>query len=93
MHEGCCLEAGFQPIVTCEVDEPAAIGGLVGSGLGIAFFPAPAKTFMSDKIVFLTIEEPICQRTLQLSWNEQKYFSKAAIAFKAFVVDYFSNCD
>lgn len=35
--DGLCQEAGFEPNVVCEVDEPLAVISLVRAGLGVAF--------------------------------------------------------
>lgn len=90
--ENLCQQAGFTPDVTCEIDEPAAIPVLVSSGLGVALVPEHAKSLdMGTSIVFLKIEEPFCQRTMQLCWHEKRYLSGAARVFQDFVINYFTN--
>lgn len=85
-----CAEAGFVPRVVCEGDEPTSIGSLVAAGLGVAFLPAAARR-NNGSLVFLSIEEPVCMRTMQLAWLEGRYVSGAARSFRDFVITYFAS--
>lgn len=85
-----CKIAGFSPNIICECDEPAALGGLVNTGLGVSFMPAAAKT--EDRwLHMLHIEEPRLTWTLYVTWMEKHYLSQAAKAFFSFVSTYFAK--
>ncbi len=87
-----CLQAGFTPQAICEVDEPAAIRGLVRVGLGVAFLPAVSWTVVGEPDpVPLHITAPLCQRTLTLAWRDDRYLSAAAQQFRQFVIEYFAQ--
>jgi DNA-binding transcriptional LysR family regulator len=87
-----CRQAGFAPHIVCEVDEPAAIRGLVRAGLGVAFLPAASWRIVGEPDpVPLHIEAPTCQRILQLAWRDGRYLSAAARQFRAFVIAYFAR--
>ena len=87
-----CQQAGFRPKVTFEGDEPSTIQGLVSAGLGVAFMPALSWRQASEAtMVRLHISDPICQRTIGLSWHEHHYLSQAAGQFREFVINYFTQ--
>jgi DNA-binding transcriptional LysR family regulator len=87
-----CRQAGFTPQVVCEVDEPAAIRGLVRAGLGIAFLPAVSwRSGGEPDPLPLHISAPACQRILRLAWREDRYLSVAARQFRRFVLGYFAQ--
>lgn len=85
-----CRLAGFTPNIVCEGDEPAATSGLVRTGLGVAFLPIAAKKELPP-LTLLHIEEPICQWTSHLLWNEKHYLSLAAQTFREFVVQHYAQ--
>ncbi|NRS19293.1 LysR family transcriptional regulator [Brevibacillus sp. HB1.2] len=85
-----CREAGFLPNIVCEGDEPAAISGLVRTGLGVAFLPIAAKKELPP-LTLLHIEEPVCQWTPHLVWHEKHYLSLAAQTFREFVVQHYAQ--
>lgn len=86
-----CKRAGFTPNIICECDEPAAIGNLVNAGLGVALLSATAIKEQSPSLISLTIKDQCCNRTLQLAWNEKRYFSKAALQFREYVIQHFAG--
>ena len=87
-----CRQAGFSPHVVCEVDEPAAIRGLVKAGLGVAFLPAVSwRAGVEPGPAPLHITAPTCQRMLRLTWRDYRYLSVAAQQFRAFVIEYFAR--
>jgi len=87
-----CRQAGFSPHIVCEVDEPAAIRGLVKAGLGVAFLPAVSWRVGGELgPAPLHIAAPTCQRTLRLTWRDDRYLSVAAQQFREFVIEYFTR--
>lgn len=85
-----CKKAGFIPNIICESDEPAALGRLVNTGLGVSFMPAAAKT-EDPCLHLLHVEEPELVWTLYLTWLEKHYLSQAAQTFSHFVIAYFTK--
>ncbi|MFD2656588.1 LysR family transcriptional regulator [Gracilibacillus thailandensis] len=91
MTDSFCKEADFTPNIVCEVDELSAISHFLRTGIGVAFLP---QTFFEDKnppYHLVHIDEPVCQRTYQIAWLEDRYLAKAACTFRDYVVDYFND--
>ncbi|AIQ17544.1 LysR family transcriptional regulator [Paenibacillus sp. FSL H7-0357] len=87
-----CKHSGFTPHVIFESDDPSTVRGLIRAGQGIAFIPAitwGGSTGTSMKL--LHIEEPVCERTLSLSYTVERYLPQAARLFRQFAIDYFAN--
>ena len=82
-------EAGIQPNLAFEGDEPDTIAGLVAAGLGISILPDMKGTDM--KIAKIPIDPPEYERIIALAWIDRPYLSPAAIQFKSFIFDYFST--
>jgi DNA-binding transcriptional LysR family regulator len=89
VNETICRKAGIWRNVVCEVEEPAAVDQLVRAGLGVAFVPA-GKGDQRPAYPLLKIDEPNCRRDYLVSWKEERYLSKAARAFMAFLADHFA---
>lgn len=90
MTDEFCRQAGFAPHIVCEVDEHSAVSHFIRTGIGIAFFPES----IGDKITSfptIRIDQPVCQRTYQISWLRDRYLSKAAQTFREYVVSYFTE--
>lgn len=89
-----CRQAGFTPNITFESNTAEVICSLVKSGFGNAFIPAywwgGANTKSLGK---LHVDNPICQRTIWLSWVKDRYLSIAARDFRDFVLEYFSKAN
>lgn len=87
-----CRQAGFDPDVAFEVEDPLSIRGLVKERLGIAFFSSlTLKTIKDPAIVPLRINTPSCFRTIGLTWNKQRYHSPLTDRFYQFVIQYFAR--
>lgn len=87
-----CKYAGFTPHVVFESDDPATVRGLIKAGQGIAFIPAITwGGSTGSSMVLLHIEEPICKRTLSLTYTEERYLPQAARLFRQFAIDYFAK--
>lgn len=81
--DGYFRRAGFTPRVGCEADEPAAIEDFVAAGLGVAPIPGllkPTPDHAATRRVPIT--EPDCALTVGIAWNESRYLSDAARAFR-----------
>ncbi|WP_078592930.1 LysR family transcriptional regulator [Evansella clarkii] len=91
MTDDFCKKAGFTPKIVCEVDELSAISHFIRTGIGVAFLP---ETLIENKklpIRLLQIDKPVCQRTYQIAWLENRYLSIAAQKFRDFVYHYFND--
>lgn len=87
-----CKYSGFTPNIIFESDDPATVRGLIKASQGIAFIPSISwggSTGNSMKL--LHIEEPICQRTISLTFKTERYLPKASCLFRQFTIDYFSK--
>jgi len=57
-------QAGLQPTIVCEGDEPAASQDLISAGLGIGLLPAIAqRTAIHAPVAWLHLDAPACHRT------------------------------
>jgi DNA-binding transcriptional LysR family regulator len=79
-----CVRAGFQPTITFEGEESMTVSGFVAAGLGIAI--VPGVTPSSHGVVRLHISEPAARRTIGIAWRADRYLSRAARAFRDFVL-------
>lgn len=89
-----CRQAGFVPNIIYEgsvtTEEPKA---LVSSRLGIALLP-PIHKWSSPFVsypVFIHVQEPVCTRTIGLSYVRNRHLPEAARQFISYVVDYFKE--
>lgn len=83
-----CHKGGFTPKIVCECDEPAGIVNLVAAGLGVSFFLAAEHEKQDLPVKLLRIKDINEQSVLQLVWKEKKYFSKAAVHFREYVIQH-----
>jgi DNA-binding transcriptional LysR family regulator len=85
-------EAGLQPVIACETDEPAAIRPLVATGLGAGLLPTVSRRDNPrHAVAWLHLDVPDCQRTLRLAWRRGVYLSAAARAFRDAAVAWFGQ--
>ncbi|MGN6713859.1 LysR family transcriptional regulator [Anaerocolumna jejuensis] len=80
---------GFTPKVICECSESSAIVNLVAAGIGISFYPCVEEKMKQQPIVLLKIKDLKYKNILQIAWKKKRYFSKAAINFRDYVINYF----
>ncbi|MDK8191181.1 LysR family transcriptional regulator [Paenibacillus sp. UMB7766-LJ446] len=85
-----CLAAGYVPKYVYEGDEPARLTALVEAEIGLAFIPGTARN-PQERIVYLPIEDQNLVREIALLSLKNRYISKAAIAFRSVVIDYFGG--
>ena len=87
-----CQQAGFRPQIVFESDEPAVIRGLIKAGLGIAFVPAISwHGSIGEAVTEIPIAEPLCQRTIGLSWLAERTLPRVVQHFCAFATQYFAQ--
>jgi DNA-binding transcriptional LysR family regulator len=81
-------EAGVEPTITCEGDEPAAIRGLISAGLGIGLLPSVSRRATAQPpVAWLRVDAPGCRRTLRFVWRDDTYLSVAAQRFREFAIE------
>jgi LysR family transcriptional regulator, transcription activator of glutamate synthase operon len=85
--------AGMKPNYVCEVSDPAAKISLVKAGLGLSLVGACNKSDDSPlaELLLLGIDSPACQSSFFLVWHDKHYLSKAALAFRDFIVQFFDQ--
>jgi DNA-binding transcriptional LysR family regulator len=84
--------ARVEPSFACESDEPAAIRGLIGAGLGIGLLPVIARETASEPVVAWTrVQASGCRRTVSLVWRRDAYLSLAAQHFRDMVINRFAD--
>lgn len=85
-----CRLAGFTPRVIFESDDPGTVRGLIKAGQGIGFIPAISwGGTTGSSVALVQIEEPVCQRTIGLSWAESRVPSDTVRLFSDFTLGYF----
>lgn len=85
-----CKSAGFEPTISCEVDDTTVMSAFVKAGMGVALLTEPAK-LKEPSLVLLPIEQPVCQRAFLLAWSRHHYLSKAAHTFRDFLIRYYAD--
>lgn len=94
MTDRFCLQAGFKPKSTFEVDDLTIVRGLVAAGLGVAFIPALAlRSITGVNVVPLHVTNMHCQRTIGLTQIKKRYLTGAARVFRTFVIAYFARLE
>lgn len=90
MTDELCLRAGFAPKMVCEAEESKVLIDLVRSGLGIALLPK-SLIDSDESLHHVHIQEPVARRTYYLTWKKDRYVSKAAAAFRDFLLRHFAD--
>jgi DNA-binding transcriptional LysR family regulator len=78
-------QAGFVPEIAFEGEEVATLQGLVGAGFGVALTPK-GSVGRSELVVSLSVREPVCRRSIGLSWRHGRYMSSKAMHFREHVI-------
>jgi len=85
-------DAGVEPTIVCEGDEPYAIRELISAGAGIGLMPAMARHLAPDPAVaWLHLDAPGCQRTLSLVWRADAYLLAAARTLITLATSHFQS--
>lgn len=87
-----CERAGITPNIIFECDNPSTVRGLIGAGLGIAFWPRISwGPLYDDYVKALHIKDIDCRRTVLMRTPEGKKISGTAQLFLNFTMKYFYN--
>ncbi len=85
-------QAGLQPTITCEGDEPGAIQFMISAGLGIGLIPAMScQAGTHAPVAWVHLDTPDCSRSLTLAWRQGAYLSAAAQYFRDFAIAHFGQ--
>lgn len=92
MTDAFCKLAGFVPKIIFESDDPSTVRKFIKTGQGVAFVPSISWiSILKTHVTMLHIEDPICERTIQLNWYSDRYMSEAVKSFRQFTIDYFAK--
>ena len=73
-----CRQAGFEPRIIFESDNPAAVKNMVCSNMGICFWPEFSwGNLQKGSAVLLEIEQPLCEREIIFKCRENKLDNRA----------------
>ncbi|AUY48545.1 LysR family transcriptional regulator [Streptomyces sp. CB01881] len=85
-------QAGVEPVIVCEGDEPGAVVNLVAAGMGVALLPAMARASeVRAPLCWVRLAEPGCHRELRLVRDGAAHHPAAARLFGAFAVHHFGR--
>ncbi|MGI8713064.1 MAG: LysR family transcriptional regulator [Solirubrobacteraceae bacterium] len=84
-------DAGFEPRVTLESNEPRRVRRLVSRGLGVAILPHSDAIGPGADIVVATLAGPSLRRDITLAWREGRRHPPAASAFLELARDTFTE--
>jgi DNA-binding transcriptional LysR family regulator len=74
-------QAGFEPRVTLELNEPRRIRGLVSRGMGVAILPRSDAEATGTEVAVATLTAPSLTRDITLAWRAGRRLSPAAREF------------
>ena len=81
-----CRLCGFEPNVVISCDDPYYVRKYISQNMGIALAPALSwKGRFRENTRLIPIETPTITTTSYLLWNEHRYQSSAARAFRSFL--------
>ena len=87
-----CQKAGFTPHIVFESDNPSIVRGLIGMGLGVAFWPRITWGPVHDDFVkTLHIKDLDCRRSVLISVPKGKQIAGTVQLFLAFAKEFFSE--
>ena len=87
-----CRQAGFEPRIIFESDNPAAVKNMVCSNMGICFWPEFSwGNLQKGSAVLLEIEQPVCQREIIFKCKDNKLDNRAVVDFFEFLQEFFDR--
>ena len=87
-----CRQAGFEPRIIFESDNPAAVKNMVCSNMGICFWPEFSwGNLQKGSAVLLEIEQPLCERENIFKCRENKLDNRAVRDFFEFLQEFFDR--
>ena len=87
-----CRQAGFEPRIIFESDNPAAVKNMVCSNMGICFWPEFSwGNLQKGSAVLLEIEQPLCEREIIFKCRENKPDNRTVKDFFEFLQEFFDK--
>ena len=87
-----CRRAGIRPQAVFESNSPESVRNLIAAGLGIGFWPEFTwGRIEGEQVKLLEIVEPVCQRDIIISYNQNKVDSGNVVEFFEFLKDFFEE--
>lgn len=84
-----CQQVGFQPKIIFESDNPAAVKNMIAANIGIGFWPEHTwGKLEGDNVLLLEISNPVCQRDILFTCNNNKADNSNVEDFFAFLRKY-----
>lgn len=92
LTEKLCRQAGFNPNIVFETDISTNLMELVNSNMGVALLPRLQWSDVQPELsVSIPIKEPVCSRTIALSFVKDHYLSGNSIQFKDYLINFFKK--
>ncbi|QSX35412.1 hypothetical protein JYB87_05325 [Shewanella avicenniae] len=89
MNDKACQQASFTPNVVFESFDSNVRSLLVRTGVGVALLPEICwRSDVPAQLIKLLIDHEAMQRSILLSWMDNRYLSPAARDFCGFVGEY-----
>ncbi len=87
-----CMMAGFEPRIVFESDSPDAVKNMIGSSIGIGFWPEFTwGNINSEQVKLLPIDDPECKRDIVISYKNIKSDDTYSKDFYEFLKSYFTE--
>lgn len=81
-----CQDAGFEPNIIYESDNPEAVRNLIAAGLGVGFWPQYSWALPDSKHVrLIPIKSPVCRRQIVTTISENGKHNPAIAEFHSFL--------
>jgi len=92
--EKLCHQSGFTPNIIFESDITTSLVELVSFNLGVALLPVSERNSSIENFpIPIQITEPVCTRTIALSYVKGRYMPKATSHLIDYIVNYFKNVE
>jgi Transcriptional regulator len=91
LTEELCKEAGFSPNIVFESHVSSGLIELININLGVSLLPIPKWSSPINNLPVALHIEPVCTRTIALSYIKGRFMPKATKHFIDFIVNYFKN--
>ncbi|GKH47982.1 LysR family transcriptional regulator [uncultured Anaerotruncus sp.] len=86
---GFCFQAGFKPNVVYTCDGTEMVAKLIAAGEGVGFLAAQSWGAFPEGVKLLHLDDPLCSRSYNLSWQIDKPFTPLAEQFREHILAYF----
>lgn len=87
-----CRHAGFEPNIIFESDSPAAVKSMIGTNVGIGFWPEFSWGEIDNtNVKLLEITNPICRRNIIVTYKSIKSDTSYTYDFFNFLKKYFEQ--